>query len=106
IAVARAVAFASKLVILDEPTAALGLRETARVHDLVRRLVDQGTAVILVSHNLEEVTQLAHRAVVLRAGRIVGEAVPTPEKHAHLVSLIVGADRFDRPTTSQKEGNT
>jgi ribose transport system ATP-binding protein len=105
IAVARAVAFASKLVILDEPTAALGLRETARVHDLVRRLVDQGTAVILVSHNLEEVTELAHRAVVLRAGRIVGEAVPTPENHAHLVSLIVGADRFDRPTHPQKEGN-
>jgi D-xylose transport system ATP-binding protein len=91
IAVARAVAFASKVVILDEPTAALGLRESRRVLDLVRRLVDQGTAVILISHNLEEVTEIADRAVVLRAGRIVGEAAPTPENHSRLVSMIVGA---------------
>jgi len=91
IAVARAVAFVSKIVILDEPTAALGLREGARVHDLVRMLVEHGVSVILISHNLQEVTELADRAVVLRRGRVVGEAVPTLENQAQLVSLIVGA---------------
>lgn len=93
IAVARAVAFASKLVILDEPTAALGLRETAKVIELVQRLVSEGTSVILVSHNLQEVMQLADRAVVLRAGRIMGEAIPTPDNHSLLVSMIVGAEQ-------------
>ena len=99
IAVARAVAFASKVVILDEPTAALGLRESRRVLDLVRRLVEQGTAVILISHNLEEVTEIADRAVVLRAGNVVGEAVPTPQNHNYLVSLIVGALPGRHPET-------
>jgi ABC-type sugar transport system ATPase subunit len=89
IAVARAVAFASKIVILDEPTAALGLRESHNVIDLVRRLPEHGTSVILISHNLQEVTELADRAVVLRRGRVVGEAIPTPENHQRLVSLIV-----------------
>jgi len=91
IAVARAVTFASKIVILDEPTAALGLREGARVHDLVRLLADSGVSVILISHNMQEVTELADRAVVVRRGQIVGEEIPTPDNHARIVSLIVGA---------------
>jgi D-xylose transport system ATP-binding protein len=91
IAVMRAVAFASKLVILDEPTAALGVRESYQVLELVRRLPEHGIAVILISHNLEHVMKVADRAVVLRQGRCVGEAPPTPEHHERLVSLIVGA---------------
>jgi D-xylose transport system ATP-binding protein len=91
IAVARAVAFASKVAILDEPTAALGLRETRTVLDLIRRLVANGTSAILISHNLDQVTEIADRAVVMRQGRVVGEAVPTAENHQLLVSLIVGA---------------
>jgi ABC-type sugar transport system ATPase subunit len=91
VAVARAVTFARRLVILDEPTAALGLRESAEVLRLVRRLPEQGIAVILVSHNLDHVMKVADRAVVLRQGRQVGEAVPTPEHHQYLVGLIVGA---------------
>lgn len=91
IAVARAVAFVSRIVILDEPTAALGLREGGRVHDLVRLLAKDGVSVILISHNLQEVTELADRAIVMRRGRVVGEAAPTAENHARLVSLIVGA---------------
>lgn len=92
VAVARAVAFASKVVILDEPTAALGLRESRSVLDLVRRLPDSGTSVILISHNLEHVVQVADRAVVLRRGRLVGEAIPTAANHQRLVSLIVGGE--------------
>jgi len=91
IAVLRAVAFAGRLVILDEPTAALGLRESAKVLDLVRRLPERGVAVVLISHNLEHVTQVADRAVVLRQGRTVGEAAPTAANHEALVSMIVGA---------------
>lgn len=89
IACARAVAFASSLVILDEPTAALGLRESANVLRLVKRLPEVGISVILISHNLEEVMEVAHRAVVLRQGRCVGQLPVEPSRHADLVSLIV-----------------
>src|SRR3954454_12471985 len=91
VAVARAVAFSSKLVILDELTAALGLRESARVLDLIRRLKDDGVAVILISHSMDHVMAVADRALVVRGGRAVGEAVPTPDNHAQLVAWIVGA---------------
>jgi len=91
VAVLRAVAFARRLVILDEPTAALGVRESRQVLDLVSRLPDQGIAVLLISHNLEQVAAVADRAVVLRQGRSVGQAVPTADNHETLVSLIVGA---------------
>ncbi len=91
IAVARAAAFASRIVILDEPTAALGLRESRRTLDLIRRLPEQGVAVILVSHNLDHVEEVADRAVILRAGTVVGEVEPTPENRERIVSLIVGS---------------
>jgi D-xylose transport system ATP-binding protein len=96
VAVARAVAFASRVVILDEPTAALGLRESANVLRLVATLPGRGLSVILISHNLEHVMQVADRAVVLRRGKVVGEAKPTTENHEHLVSLIVGSQTNGR----------
>jgi D-xylose transport system ATP-binding protein len=91
VAVARAVAFSSKVVILDEPTAALGLRESARVLDLVRRLKADGVAVVFISHSMDHVMAVADRAVVIRRGRTVGETVPTAENHEQLVAWIVGA---------------
>ena len=91
IALLRAVAFARRLVVLDEPTAALGVRESGHVLELVARLPAEGVAVLLISHNLEHVAAVADRAVVLRQGRSVGEAVPTAGNHEALVSLIVGA---------------
>lgn len=91
VACARAFAFASRVVILDEPTAALGLRETANVLRLVKRLAEENVAVILISHNLDQVSEVADRAVVMRRGRIVGEVSPTPENHPQIVSLIVGS---------------
>jgi D-xylose transport system ATP-binding protein len=71
IAVARAVLWNSRLVILDEPTAALGVAQTRQVLDLVKRLGDQGLAVALVSHNLGDVFEVADRITVLRLGRVV-----------------------------------
>jgi D-xylose transport system ATP-binding protein len=92
VAVARAAAFASKVVILDEPTAALGLRESRRVLDLISRLRTEGQAVVVISHALDHVIEVADRAVVMRRGRVVGEAVPTPENRQRIVSLIVGGE--------------
>src|SRR6187455_420980 len=72
VAVARAVMWNSRLVILDEPTAALGVAQTEQVLELVRRLADQGLAVVLISHNLHDIFETATRITVLRLGRNVG----------------------------------
>jgi D-xylose transport system ATP-binding protein len=90
VAVARAAAFASRLVILDEPTAALGVRESRQVLDLIRRLRGQGKGVIVISHAMDHVIEVADRAIVLRRGRKVGELVPSDETHGEMVALIVG----------------
>jgi ABC-type sugar transport system ATPase subunit len=89
VAVVRAEAFAGRMVILDEPTAALGLRESKQVLSSVSRLRDRGLAVILISHNLEHVIAVADRAVVLSRGRNVGEAPATADHQEQLVSWIV-----------------
>ena len=81
IAVARAVTFATRLVILDEPTAALGVRETRNVLRVVKRLPERGVSVIIISHNLEQVAEVADRVMVLRRGAKVGEAPPDAEHH-------------------------
>jgi D-xylose transport system ATP-binding protein len=72
VAVAKAVLWNSKLVILDEPTAALGVAQTRQVLELVKRLADQGLGVVLISHNLQDVFEVATRITVLRLGRDVG----------------------------------
>jgi ABC-type sugar transport system ATPase subunit len=92
VAVARAAAFASNVVILDEPTAALGVRESRHVLDLITRLRESDVAVIVISHALDHVMDIADRAVVLRRGRKVGEAIPTRDNHQRIVSLIVGGE--------------
>jgi ABC-type sugar transport system ATPase subunit len=92
IAVARAAAFASQVVILDEPTAALGMRESRSVLDLIKRLRHEGRAVIVISHAMDHVIEIADRAVVMRRGRKVGEEVPHADNRQRIVSLIIGGD--------------
>jgi ABC-type sugar transport system ATPase subunit len=92
IAVARAATFASRVVILDEPTAALGVRESRRVLDLIRRLRDEGRAIIVISHAMDHVIEMADRAAVMRRGRKVGELTPNADNRQRIVSLIVGGD--------------
>jgi D-xylose transport system ATP-binding protein len=92
VAVSRAAAFASKVVILDEPTAALGVRESRKVLDLILRLRDEDMAVLVVSHAMDHVMEVADRAVVMRRGRKVGEEVPRRENRQRIVALIVGGD--------------
>ena len=72
VAVAKAVQWNSRLVVLDEPTAALGVAQTRQVLELVKRLADQGLAVVLISHNLQDIFEVATRITVLRLGRDVG----------------------------------
>ena len=92
VACARAIAFGERIVILDEPTSALGARESSNVLRLIRDATEQGVSVIVISHNMEHVIEVADRAVVLRQGRYVGEERPTKETQEQLVSMIVGGD--------------
>ena len=91
VAVARAAAFATRVVVLDEPTAALGVRETKQVLDLIAHLRNQNNAIILITHNMDHVIEIANRAVVMRRGRKVGEIEPKRDNQQQIVSMIVGA---------------
>jgi len=88
IAVARAVMWNSRLVILDEPTAALGVAQTRQVLDLVKRLAENGLAVILISHNLHDIFEVADRITVLRLGRAVSELKAGEVTQNEVVSAI------------------
>jgi D-xylose transport system ATP-binding protein len=92
VAIARSMLGDPRVVTLDEPTAALGVTQTAHVLDLIERLRDQGLAVVLVTHNLADVRAVADRAVVLRQGRKVGELKPSRASQQELVAMIVGAE--------------
>jgi D-xylose transport system ATP-binding protein len=89
VAVARAVMWNSRLVILDEPTAALGVSQTEQVLQLVARLAEQGLAVILISHNLHDIFEVATRITVLRLGRDIGvyeRSTTTQEEVVHAIT--------------------
>jgi D-xylose transport system ATP-binding protein len=88
VAVTKAVQWNSKLVILDEPTAALGVAQTEQVLALVRRLGEQGLAVVLISHNLHDIFETADRITVLRLGRNVGVFERTKTTQQEVVSAI------------------
>jgi ABC-type sugar transport system ATPase subunit len=88
VAVARAVMWNSRLVILDEPTAALGVAQTQQVLELVKRLGQQGLAVVIVSHNLHDVFEVADRITVLRLGRAVGVYERAKTTQQEIVSAI------------------
>jgi D-xylose transport system ATP-binding protein len=93
VACARAIAFGKRIVILDEPTSALGAREAGNVLRLIKEAPEHGVAVIVISHNMEHVVEVADRAVVLRQGRYVGEEEPTEESQERLVAMIVGSSK-------------
>jgi ABC-type sugar transport system ATPase subunit len=92
VALARSAAWGSKLVILDEPTAALGVRETAKAVELIQNLRASGTSVLIVSHDLNQVLDIADRVTVMRLGRAVG-TYPTSEcTPQRLIALITGVE--------------
>ena len=88
VAIAKAVLWNSRLVIMDEPTAALGVAQTRMVLDLVRRLADRGLAVLLVSHNMNDVFEVADRIAVLRLGRMVAVRPASELDHQVVVDLM------------------
>jgi fructose transport system ATP-binding protein len=91
VAIARTAAFKSKLVIMDEPTAALGVQETAQVENIIRTLKAAGEPLILISHNMRQVFDLADRIVVFRRGRIVANLMKDATNGEDVVSYITGA---------------
>jgi D-xylose transport system ATP-binding protein len=88
VAIAKAVLWNSKVVVLDEPTAALGVAQTAQVLSLVRRLADRGLAVVLISHNINDVLEVADRIAVLYLGQMAAEVERKDANQQMLVELI------------------
>src|SRR5688500_5087578 len=95
VAIARAVLWNSKIVILDEPTAALGVAQTEQVLNLVRRLADQGLGVILISHNMNDVMQVADTIAALYLGQMVAHVRKQDVNHSQVVELITGGRSGD-----------
>jgi ABC-type sugar transport system ATPase subunit len=106
VAIAKAVLWNSKLVIMDEPTAALGVAQTAMVLELVRRLADRGLAVVMVSHNLNDVFQVADRIAVLHLGRMVAVRPAAELDRQIVVDLMTSgvSDRAPTNTTAAEHG--
>ncbi|QKD02503.1 ATP-binding cassette domain-containing protein [Mesorhizobium loti] len=91
ISICRAVGSGAKLVVMDEPTAALGVQETANVEALIRRLRDQSVSVILVSHNFDQVRRLSDQIWVMRAGKMAATVRASETTGNELVALVTGA---------------
>ena len=102
---ARAAAWARKLVIMDEPTAALGVRESGQVLELIKRVRDNGLPVILISHNMPHVFEVADRIHIHRLGKRV--AVVTPQSHTmhEVVGIMTGAVVHDLEHPGDGDGD-
>ncbi|GGU07550.1 sugar ABC transporter ATP-binding protein [Nocardioides albus] len=92
VAIARAVDTDARVLILDEPTSSLDADEVARLFDVMRRLREQGTAIVFVSHFLDQVFEIADRMTILRNGRVVGERLVAETTQLELVQLMIGRD--------------
>ena len=95
VAIAKAVLWNSKVVLLDEPTAALGVAQTRQVLDLVRRLADHGLGVVLISHNLGDVFEVADRITALYLGRVAADVPAKEVTHSQVVELITAGRSGD-----------
>jgi len=92
VAISRSIYWNAKLLIMDEPTAALGVPEQKKVLNLIKTLSSQGVGIIMISHQMYDVFQVAHRLVVLRRGEKVGERMTKDTNTDEIISLIVGAE--------------
>lgn len=106
VAIARAVLWNSKVVILDEPTAALGVAQTEQVLRLVRRLADRGLGVILISHNLNDVFEVADDIAVLYLGELVAQVRKDDVTRGEVVELITAGAADHKPTIGGNAGAT
>jgi D-xylose transport system ATP-binding protein len=106
VAIAKTVLWNAKLVILDEPTAALGVAQTAQVLDLVRRLADRGVAVVLISHNMNDVLQVADSIATLYLGQMAAQLRRSEVTHTQVVELITAGRSGDLGLQSMDALNT
>jgi simple sugar transport system ATP-binding protein len=97
IAISRAVYWNAKVLIMDEPTAALGVPEQCEVKDLIKRLKAQGVGIIFISHNLIDIFDVSDRIVVLERGRVAGERLISETNDDEVVQLMMG--RSDKQVT-------
>ena len=104
VAIARALTFDPKIVIMDEPTAALAVREVQGVLDLIRQLKSRGIGVILISHRLNDVLAVTDRIVVLRQGRAVADLATKETKMPDIVSAIVGGGDIAAAAAHEAQG--
>jgi simple sugar transport system ATP-binding protein len=95
VAIGRSTAFDAKVVIMDEPTASLAVKEVGKVLELIRNLKGHNVAVILISHRLEDVMHVSDRIMVLRHGEKVGDVLTAKTSMDEVVSLIVGGEKVD-----------
>lgn len=95
VAIAKAVLWNSKVVLLDEPTAALGVAQTRQVLDLVRRLADQGLGVVVISHNMQDVFEVADNICALYLGRVAAEVKRSETNRTQVVELITSGRSGD-----------
>jgi D-xylose transport system ATP-binding protein len=103
VAIARSLLGDPKVVVLDEPTAALGVRQTAMVLDLVKRLREEGHAVVVISHNLADVFEVADRIFVLRLGREAGDLLAGETSQEEVVAAITGASAGRSRTDGEEQ---
>jgi fructose transport system ATP-binding protein len=96
VAVARAATFATKFVVLDEPTAALGVKETRQVLNLIGQIKDKGLPVILISHNMPNVFEVADRIHIARLGGVAGVITPKSHTPTEAVAIMTGATTLQR----------
>jgi fructose transport system ATP-binding protein len=99
VAIARTATFSSRLTIMDEPTAALGVAETAQVENIIRTLKEAGEPLILISHNMRQVFDLADRIVVFRRGRIAANLIKKETSGEEVVQYITGAKQAPEGAT-------
>ena len=96
VAIARTATFPSKLIIMDEPTAALGVQETAQVENIIRTLKQNGEPLVLISHNMRQVFDLVDRIIVFRRGRIVANLIKNNTSGEEVVAYITGAKQAEK----------
>jgi ABC-type sugar transport system ATPase subunit len=96
VAICRALRWNARLVIMDEPTAALGVKETVQVLDLIRQLHEQGVTILLISHNMKDVLAVANRVAILKNGRKVGECLANGLNAEELATMVMTGNLGER----------
>lgn len=103
VAISRATGWGSRLIIMDEPTAALGHRESSRVEELILRLRDEGLSILIISHNFDQVLRISDQVWVMRQGRVTGERRTKETTGDELVAMVTGAAE-ERPGERESRG--